>query len=102
MTAAQRLQAWNLNRQADQLKRRVNAGLYRQSAHQTGAPAQRDHAPDAYGSPWFALVAITAAFAVDYVCADDQRIERDQQAQPKPSAAPAESGNKADHGPQKD
>lgn len=81
MTAAHRLRAWHLNRQADQLKRRVNAGLYRQSAHQTGTPARRDQLPDAYGSPWFALIAIAAAFAVGYVCADDQRIERDQQAQ---------------------
>lgn len=81
MTAAHRLRAWRLNRQADQLMRRANAGIYRQSANQIGATARRNPTPDAYGSPWFALIVIAAAFAVGYISADDQRIERDQQAQ---------------------
>jgi len=81
MNRLHQLRLWLLTGQENRLRQRVNAGLYRQSAHQIGTPSQRDQLPDAYGSPWFALTALFAAFAVGYVCADDQRIERDAQSQ---------------------
>lgn len=81
MTVAQRLRAWLLHRQADQLIKRAIAGRHTQSAWQTGRQQQDERLPEIHRSAWFALVALTVAFGAGYVVADDARIERDQQQQ---------------------
>lgn len=81
MTTIQRLRAWLLHRQANQLIKRAIAGRHAQSAWQTGGQQQDKHLPEIHRSAWFALVALTVAFGAGYVVADDKRIERDQQEQ---------------------
>lgn len=81
MNTFHHLRAWLLKRQVEQLLKRANDGVYRQSARQTGGMAGRNAPAEIHRSGWFAMAALTAAFGAGYVVADDKRIERDQQDQ---------------------
>lgn len=69
-----RIRAWLLNREINQVIHRASHGQYRPSAHLVGQSTP-DPIGDFSRSGWFLLAVIVAAMLAGYVIADDARIE---------------------------